>query len=87
MSFFHSLWFVAGLVFLMNVPFGFWRAGVRRFSGPWFAAVHVPVVLSIGLRVLLGMRFVLGAIPVFVAAFFLGQSLGGAARSRKSSMP
>jgi len=87
MTFFHSLWFVAGLVFLLNLPFGFWRAGVRKFSMPWFAAVHVPVVLSIGLRVLMGMRLMLGAIPVFVAAFFLGQSVGGAARARGFRLP
>ena len=84
MSFLHSLWFILGLVFLINLPFGFWRSGTRRFSGPWFAAVHLPVALSIGLRMLAGIRFMLGSLPLFVAAFALGQSLGGTLRARRA---
>jgi hypothetical protein len=73
----HSLWLVAGLVFLLNLPFGFWRARSRRFSGPWFVAIHAPVALSVGLRLLVGIRFMFSSLPLFVGAFFLGQSLGG----------
>jgi hypothetical protein len=81
-----SLWLVAALVFLLNLPFGFWRARSRRFSGPWFVAIHAPVALSVGLRLLVGMRFMFTTLPVFVGAFFLGQSLGGRLRSRSSGV-
>ena len=37
-------------VFFLNLPFGFWRAGVRKFSLPWFLAVHAPIPLVVGLR-------------------------------------
>ena len=44
------LWTVAAAVLLINLPFGFWRAGVRKFSPAWFVAVHAPVPLAVGLR-------------------------------------
>jgi len=77
MPFLHSIWFASGVVFLINLPFGAWRARSRKLSPSWFAAVHVPVVLAIGFRVLMGIRFMLATVPIFVGAFFLGQSVGG----------
>ena len=40
-----SLWKVALLVFLLNLPFGYWRASVRRLSWQWFPAVLLPLLL------------------------------------------
>lgn len=71
---------IAFLIFVMNLPFGAWRAGLRKLSPAWFLAIHVPVVLAIGLRLLLGVPFRLVTLPLFVAAFFLGQLAGGRAR-------
>jgi hypothetical protein len=68
---------VASLVWLINLPFGWWRAGVRRRSAPWFLAIHIPVLLSIGLRLSLGVGFHLATLPLYVAAFALGQWVGG----------
>lgn len=87
MSFLHSFWFVLGLIFLMNLPFGYWRAGAKRFSGPWFLAIHAPVVLGIGFRLLMGMRLLFSTVPLFVGAFVLGQSLGGRLRPAPSDPP
>jgi hypothetical protein len=75
-----ALWAVAIAVFLVNLPFGFWRAGVRRFTLPWFVAVHAPVPLVIGLRLLAGLGWRLSTLPVLVGAFFLGQFVGGRLR-------
>ena len=72
-----NLWTVASLVVLINLPFGYWRAGVARFSRPWFLAVHLPVPLVIGLRLVSGLGFQLATFPLIVGAFFLGQVLGG----------
>jgi hypothetical protein len=71
---------LAILILLLNLPFGFWRAGVRKFSVPWFVAVHAPVPLAIGLRLASGLGFHAATLPIFVAAFFLGQFLGGRLR-------
>ncbi len=73
----NPLLLVAVLVFLLNIPFGFWRAGVPARSRRWFLAVHLPVPLVIALRVMSGLGFQLASFPVIVGAFFLGQYVGG----------
>ena len=76
-----SLWTVALLVFLINLPFGYWRASVRKLSPQWFLAVHLPVPLVIALRVFSGLGFKLISFPVIIGAFFLGQFVGGRVRN------
>lgn len=73
---------VAGLIALVNLPFGYWRAGSRKFSLSWFASVHVPVILAIGLRLFLGIAFLLSTLSLSVLAFISGQFLGGWIRRR-----
>jgi hypothetical protein len=73
---------VAG-VLVLNVPFGFWRAGTKRFTLPWFLAIHVPVPLAVGLRLSAGVGWRLGTLPLFVGAFVVGQFLGGRLRPAK----
>jgi len=73
----NPLLLVAVLVFLINIPFGSWRAGVPARSPRWFLAVHLPVPLVIALRVLSGLGFQFASFPVIVGAFFLGQYVGG----------
>lgn len=73
----------AVLVFLVNVPFGYWRGGLRKLSLPWFAAIHAPVPLVVGIRFLLGLGFRWANLPVFVAAFFAGQFVGMRIRKRR----
>lgn len=74
------LWEVAVLILFLNLPFGFWRAGVRRFSPRWFVAVHAPTPLAVALRSLVGVGWRMRLMPLFVGAFFAGQFLGGRAR-------
>lgn len=71
---------LALVVLALNVPFGYWRAGTRRFSVPWFLAVHLPVPVAIGLRIAVGGGLRLATLPVFVGAFFTGQFLGARLR-------
>jgi hypothetical protein len=66
--------------FLVNLPFGWWRAGLRKFSPAWFVAIHAPVPIVIGLRLALGLPFRWVLLPVFVAAYFGGQFLGSRLR-------
>ena len=75
-----SLWTVALLVFLLNLPFGYWRASTKKFSRQWMLAIHLPVPLVIALRVWSGLGWKLISFPVLIGAFFLGQYVGGRVR-------
>lgn len=83
------IWAAAALILALNLPFGYWRAGVRKLSAPWFLAVHAPVPLAIGLRFALGLPFRWSTLPLYVAAFCAGQWLGGRLRAhaRPSESP
>ena len=74
------LWEGALGVLVLNIPFGFWRAGTRKFSLPWFLAVHVPVPIVIVVRILLALGWRFTTFPVLISAFLLGQFLGGSLR-------
>jgi hypothetical protein len=67
---------LALIVILLNIPFGYWRANVRKFSLQWVLAVHLPVPVIIFLRIYSDIGFALWTYPVLVGAFFLGQYLG-----------
>ncbi|HEU4597780.1 MAG TPA: hypothetical protein VFS10_21815 [Pyrinomonadaceae bacterium] len=71
-----KLLLVATLVFLINLPFGYWRASVPVRSRQWFLAIHLPVPLVVALRVGSGLGWQLTSFPVLVGAFFLGQFVG-----------
>jgi len=80
-----AVWAVAGLVLVLNLPFGFWRAGVPRFSRRWFLAIHAPIPLAVGLRFLAGVGWRIRLLPLFVGVYFAGQFLGGRARRLRRS--
>ena len=75
----------ATIVFLLNLPFGYWRAGLRKLSPAWFVAIHAPVPLVVALRWGLGLPFRWTTLPVFVAAYFAGQWAGARLRSRQGA--
>jgi hypothetical protein len=72
-------------VFVINLPFGYWRAGLRRFGAAWFLAVHAPVPLVVGLRFVAGLRWHPVHLLVLAAAFFIGQLCGGRLRVRRKT--
>ena len=76
----YTVWVVALAVVVLNLPFGFWRAGVRKFSLPWFLAIHLPVPLIVGVRLASGLGWQLSTFPALVGAFLAGQFLGGRLR-------
>ena len=73
---------LAGLVVLLNLPFGYLRAGQKKFSVPWFVAVHVPVPLIVFMRIAMGVGWRLGTVPLFVGAYAAGHLLGAQYRGR-----
>jgi hypothetical protein len=73
----HHIWIFIVAIGLLNMPFGFWRKGVKKFSLAWFLAVHIPVPLAIGIRYLAGVGWNPSTLPFFIIAFLAGQFLGG----------
>jgi len=63
-------------VFVINIPFGYWRANVKKFSVQWFLSIHVPIPFVVLLRIYGGIGFALYTYPIIVAAFFGGQFYG-----------
>jgi hypothetical protein len=78
---------VAFLVFLLNLPFGYWRVNERKFSTRWFLAVHMPVPFVIALRVLSGMGWQFITFPILIGAFFGGQFVGGKLHDLRMNRP
>lgn len=68
---------LGGLLFtyIFNIPFGYWRSRTKKFSVSWILAIHLPVPIIFLVRMLVQAPLYL--IPIFVIAFFLGQSSGG----------
>lgn len=80
-----NLLIALGLVCAVNLPFGYWRAGLVKRSLPWIVAIHAPIPLVWLIRAMLGLEWRLATLPMFVGAYFLGQWLGG--RLRRGTAP
>lgn len=64
---------------VLNLPFGYYRAGTRKFSWQWFLAVHLPVPLIVALRLISGISW--EAIPLIFTSDVAGQIIGGMIRT------
>jgi len=80
-----ALTIVCILVFLLNLPFGYWRQGVKKFSLQWALAIHLPIPLVVALRFGFHLGFQLYTYPFMVVAFFLGQFIGGKIRKKRNT--
>jgi hypothetical protein len=65
------------IVFLVTLPFGFYRTRTRKFSARWFLAIHLPVPLVFLTRYEAHLSYAF--IPFTCLAFTAGQLLGGKA--------
>lgn len=74
---------VALATFLINLPFGWWRAGLRKMSPAWFVAIHAPVPLVVAMRLALDVPFRWITLPLFVFAYFAGQLVGSRLPGRR----
>jgi hypothetical protein len=75
-----KLYWIAAIVLILNVPFGYWRARSKRFSSQWIFAIHIPVPMIVALRIYSGLGWRLATFPVLIGAFFMGQFIGGRLR-------
>jgi len=64
-------WLVALSVFVLNLPFGVWRARTRKFSVAWFVSIHAPIPVVVAMRYTLDL-----GLEWTVPGFFLGQFVG-----------
>ena len=62
--------------FVLNIPFGYWRASEKNFSLNWFLSIHLPIPFIILLRIYSNIGFALYTYPILVFSFFAGQFLG-----------
>jgi len=77
-----SLMLVAAATFLLNLPMGYWREGVRKFSWKWIVAIHAMVPVIIVLRKLAHVDFAWWNLLITVPCYFGGQFLGSRLRRR-----
>lgn len=73
---------IAALTVVVNLPFGYMRNRVRKYSLLWFFYIHVPIPLIIFIRISSGLDY--RVIPVFVFAAVAGQIVGGRLGSDRS---
>ena len=66
------------VVFLINLPFGYWRFKATRFSRQWMMAVHIPVPFVVLLRIFSGFGW--NIIPLLMLSDIAGQFAGGKLR-------
>jgi hypothetical protein len=77
-----SVSFVGLLAAVANLPLGYWREGLRKFSVLWFVAVHASIPLIVAARLLLGVRWYW--IPLLILLAVVGQITGGHMRSHSA---
>jgi len=70
------LFIISIIVLIINIPFGYWRANVKRFSLQWYLSIHIPVPIIIVFRIFFEIGFTWYTYLFLVTAFFLGQKLG-----------
>jgi hypothetical protein len=67
---------VALSVYLLNIPFGYWRENSKKFSLQWVLSIHLPIPVIIVIRIFSGIGFKFVTYPVLVSAFVMGQLTG-----------
>lgn len=68
--------YVILLTILINMPFGYLRARQKKFSLLWFLFIHLPVPFVVFFRKLFEVPLKWKILPLYFAAYFLGQWLG-----------
>ena len=54
---FFILMIITGLCFLISIPFGMLRMRFKKFSIPWFLAIHAPIPVSVVMRKIYDLPF------------------------------
>lgn len=68
---------------LINIPLGYVRQGVEKFSFAWYFYIHISIPFIIYLRIKSGYSWKL--IPLTIAGAILGQVIGGRIRKKRQA--
>ena len=68
---------------MINIPLGYIRQGVPKFSFAWYFYIHISIPLIIYLRIKSGYSWKF--IPLTLAGAILGQIIGGRVRRRRDA--
>jgi len=71
------------LTIIVNIPLGFLRQAVEKFSFAWYFYIHISIPLIIYLRIKSGYSWKF--IPLTLAGALLGQIVGGRMRRRRDA--
>ncbi len=71
------------LSLVLNLPFGYLRAGSRKFSFGWFLYIHIPIPFLFLLRTYAGVTY--QYIPIMAIGAILGQFIGGRLNHNRTS--
>lgn len=81
----NPLIFLVPAILLVNIPCGYWREGLKKFSLWWFVAVHLPVPFIAVARRLLEVEPQWHSFAIMIGAYFTGQFIGAKLRMRRSA--
>jgi len=68
---------------VLNIPLGYLRQGVEKFSFAWYFYVHISIPLVIYLRIKSGYSWKF--IPLTLAGAVIGQIVGGRIRRKRDA--
>jgi len=71
------------LTIIVNIPLGYLRQGVEKFSFAWYFYIHISIPLIIYLRIKSGYSWKF--IPLTLGGALLGQIIGGRIRRRREA--
>jgi len=71
------------LAIIVNIPLGYLRQAVEKFSFAWYFYIHISIPLIIYLRIKSGYSWKF--IPLTLAGTVIGQIIGGRMRRRKDA--
>jgi hypothetical protein len=69
------------LTIIVNIPLGYLRQGVEKFSFAWYFYIHISIPLIIYLRIKSGYSWKF--IPLTLGGALLGQIIGGRIRRNR----
>lgn len=68
---------------VLNIPLGYLRQGVEKFSFAWYFYIHISIPLIIYLRIKSGYSWKF--IPLTLAGAVIGQIVGGRIRRKRDA--
>jgi len=77
---------VALTTLVINIPMGYWRESVKKFSPFWFVAVHAAVPVVVLMRHKSEIGFAWYTYPPMIICYFGGQFIGSRYRRSKVAL-